>query len=201
MPNWCTNWIEISGSEESIQKIKETMESIENSSEPNLFMTLVGIPEGVDYEKEWYSTNVDNWGTKWDVSLDESNVEFTPDFITMSPDTAWSPPVGFCKSLAKKFGVDITITYEEPGSDFCGRTNIDKEGDEDVEDYTFLEGKYILDNESFWYEVDSNLEYHIDDRYENPSFEDFIKDYDFVSEEDRDEIKKMYDEAVKNKTK
>lgn len=196
MPNWCSNWIEISGSEESIQKIKQTMESIENPDESNLFMTLVGVPEGVDYEKNWYETNVNNWGTKWDVSLNESNVEFTPDYITMSPNTAWSPPVEFCKSLAKKFGVDITITYEEPGCNFCGRTNIGKDGSENVEDYSFLEGKYHFDEESFWYEVDSNLEYYIQE--ENPSFEDFIKDYDFVTEEDKNEIKRIYNEALEN---
>ena len=198
MPNWCTNWIEISGDKESIQKIKEKMESIENSQDANLFMTLVGIPEDVtDYDTNWYDTNINNWGTKWDVSLNESNVEFNEDHITMSPETAWSPPVGFCKSLAMKYKVVVTNTYEEPGCDFCGRIVIDSEGNENVEDYSFLEGKYILDNETFWYEVDSNIESYSD--YENPTFENFIEDYDFVNDEDKEEIKRMYDEVFENK--
>jgi hypothetical protein len=198
MPNWCTNWIEISGDKESIQKIKEKMESIENSQDGNLFMTLVGIPDEVtDYDTNWYDTNVNSWGTKWDVSLDESNVEINEDHITMSPITAWSPPIKFCVSLATKYGVDIVIIYEEPGCDFCGKTIIKKDGTYVEEDYSFLEGKYILDNETFWYEVDSNLEYFVDE--ENPSFEDFIKSYDFVSDEDKEEIKRMYDESLVKK--
>ncbi len=198
MPNWCTNWIEISGDKESIQKIKEKMESIENSQDANLFMTLVGVPDEVtDYDTNWYETNINTWGTKWDVSLNESNVEFNEDHITMSPETAWAPPVRFCISLATKYGVDVTIQYEEPGCDFCGKTDIKKDGTFVEEDYSYLKGKYFLDNESFWYEVDSNLEYYLDD--ENPSLEKFIEEYDFVSDEDKEELKRMYNEAFANK--
>lgn len=199
MPNWCSNWIEVSGSKESIQKIKQTMESIEKPEDSNLFMTLIGIPENVDYKNDWYDTNINNWGTKWDVSLNESNVQFNDESFTMSPETAWAPPINFCKSLAIKYGVEVTATYEEPGCDFCGRTTIDSEGNSSEEDYSFLEGKYKLDNESFWYEIESNLEYHIDERYDSPTFESFIEDYDFVSDEDKNEIKRMYDEALVNK--
>jgi hypothetical protein len=45
--------------------------------------------------------------------------------------------------------------------------------------------------------VDSNLEYFVDE--ENPSFEEFIKSYDFVSDEDKEEIKRIYDESFANK--
>jgi uridine kinase len=65
------------------------------------------------------------------------------------------------------------------------------------EDYSFLEGKYQFDTESFWYEVESNIESYSD--YENPTFEDFIEDYDFVTDEDKEEIKRIYDEVFENK--
>jgi hypothetical protein len=93
--------------------------------------------------------------------------------------------------------VDVTIQYEEPGCDFCGKTDIKKDGTYVEEDYSYLKGKYFLDNESFWYEVDSNLEYYLDD--ENPSLEKFIEEYDFVSDEDKEELKRMYNEAFANK--
>jgi hypothetical protein len=197
MPNWCSNWIEITGSKESIQKIKETMETIEKSDEPNLFMTLVGVPDGVDYKNDWYDTNINNWGTKWDVTLNECNVDFTDESITMSPETAWAPPISFCKSLAVKYGVEVIITYEESGCDFCGRTTIDSEGNLSEEDYSYIQGKYVFDNESFWSELESYIDNYLD--YETPTYEDFIEDYDFVSDKDKEEIKLMYEEAVENK--
>jgi len=197
MPNWCSNWIEITGSKESIQKIKETMETIEKSDEPNLFMTLVGVPDGVDYKNDWYDTNINNWGTKWDVTLNECNVDFTDESITMSPETAWAPPISFCKSLAVKYGVEVIITYEESGCDFCGRTTIDSEGNLSEEDYSYIQGKYVFDNESFWSELEAYIDSYLD--YETPTYEDFIEDYDFVSDEDKEEIKLMYEEAVENK--
>jgi hypothetical protein len=199
MPNWCSNWIEITGSKESIQKIKETMETIEKSDEPNLFMTLVGVPDGVDYENDWYDTNINNWGTKWDVTLNECNIDFTDESITMGPETAWAPPINFCKSLAKKYGVEVIITYEESGCDFCGRTTIDSEGNSSEEDYLYIEGKYVFDNESFWCELESYIDSYLD--YETPTYEDFIEDYDFVSDKDKERIKTMYDEAAANKNK
>jgi hypothetical protein len=197
MPNWCSNWIEITGSKESIQKIKETMETIEKSDEPNLFMTLVGVPDGVDYKNDWYDTNINNWGTKWDVTLNECNVDFTDESITMSPETAWAPPISFCKSLAVKYGVEVIITYEESGCDFCGRTTIDSEGNLSEEDYSYIQGKYVFDNESFWSELESYIDNYLD--YETPTYEDFIEDYDFVSDKDKETIKTMYDEAAANK--
>ena len=201
MPNWCSNYITITGSKTAIKKIKKDIESIEDSDKSGVFEKLVGIEPTITQEEYvkggWYNSNVNYWGVKWDVSVDDCNFSFDDQTITMSPLTAWSPPIGFGVALTKKYKVEMSLLYEEPGCDFAGRTIIDKNGVKDEEDYSYIEGKYIFDNESFWYEVESNIEYYLDE--ENPTFEVFIDSYGFVSEEDKNEIKEMYDKAVVNK--
>ncbi len=62
------------------------------------------------------------YGTKWDFDLKESNVnEVTEERITLSPSTAWSPPSEFCQKLTKKYGVSVTLDYEEGGVGFVGQ--------------------------------------------------------------------------------
>jgi hypothetical protein len=92
------------------------------------------------------------------------------------------------------YGVSGVITYDEGGCDFAGRTTIDNEGNiVEEEDYTYNEGLYVLDNESFWSNLESNIEYYADD---NTPVEEFVSQYDFVSDEDKEEIKKLYEEYL-----
>jgi hypothetical protein len=202
MPNWCSNYIVITGAKTAIKKIKKDIESINENDEKytGVFQTLVGIdPSSTqeEYDKGgWYDSNVNYWGTKWDVGVDDSNFVFEDTSITMGPDTAWSPPVGFCTALAKKYKVEVSITYEEPGCNFSGRTLIYKNGDTDDECYSHREGLYYFNKESFWYEVQSDIEWHKDDDDEK-SNEEFIEDtYPFVSDKDKKEILKLFKQSV-----
>lgn len=198
MPNWCSNHITITGDKEKIELIRTVIQTgipLDKRQEANVFMTLVGIPPNMnlnEYQEKWYDTNVNNWGTKWDVSYDESYFTFNENEITMSPDTAWSPPAGFAQSLSKRFGVRVEMYYEEPGNDFCGKTIITEDGTMMEEDYNFVHGKYVLDREGFWNEVINNIEFAKED---NVSLEEFILDYDYVTEEDKKEIEKLYNES------
>ena len=52
----------------------------------------------------WYDWVIANWGTQWDVGLDDdfSNLEINPQNnleLTLSFDTAWSPPIRFYESF------------------------------------------------------------------------------------------------------
>jgi len=198
MPNWCSNSITITGDTNKIKLIKNVIEKgipEDKRKDANVFMTLVGIPPDMnlhEYETKWYGTNIDNWGTKWDVSYDESYFEFGENQITLSPETAWSPPIGFAKSLAKNYGVKVEMYYEEPGCDFCGKTIITEDGTMTEEDYDFVHGKYVFDKESFWNEIINNIEFAKED---DVSLEDFMLDYDYVTEEDKKEIEKLYNES------
>ncbi len=192
MPNWCSNTITISGNKENIRRIKDMMESIENKSESNLFQTLVGYPDHMtegEYQEKWYDTNVTNWGTKWDVSYDDSFPQYSDEEIVLSPDTAWSPPIGFGTILAKLYQVDVELYYTEPGCDFCGKTFCDKDGGVNEEDYNYLEGLFIFDQEYFWTEMESQAEYYIGE--EEQTLEDFIANFPYV---DVQELTDFYNE-------
>ena len=103
MPNWCNNHITITGPNKLIDKIEKTGYS------------------------DWYSWAVDNWGTKWEVcefygvdrqhlndSLDEST-------ISLSFDSAWSPPIGAYENfLAENENCSLVARYYEGGCDFMG---------------------------------------------------------------------------------
>ncbi len=198
MPNWCSNYITITGSKTAIKKIKTKLNKIQK--EGGVFETLVGVEPEItkeEYDKGgWWDANVNYWGTKWDVGFDDCNFVFEDQTIHMSPATAWSPPTGFCKVLARKYYVEITLLYEESGCDFSGRTLIEKNGESDDECYSFREGLYYFNKESFWYEVQSDIEWHKDDDDEK-SNEEFIEDmYPFVSDEDKEEIIKLFKESV-----
>lgn len=198
MPNWCSNYITISGDEKSIGLLTRIIEGIpqEERDNSNVFETLIGRePEiGVEeYESGgWYNSNIGWFGTKWDVSYNECQFQFSESSIIMMTQTAWSPPIGFGIRLHEQYGVNVELQYEESGCDFCGRTTIENQQVIE-EDYGFLEGKYILDNESFWHELESDIEYAIDSE---TSVDVFMERFNFVGEEDRKEILKMYEDSL-----
>jgi hypothetical protein len=168
------------------------MESIENKSESNVFQTLVGYPDHMtegEYQEKWYDTNVTNWGTKWDVSYDDSFPQYSDEEIVITPDTAWSPPIGFGTILAKLYQVDVELYYTEPGCDFCGKTFCNKDGDVEEDDYNYLEGLFIFDQEYFWTEMESQAEYYIGE--EEQTLEDFIANFPYV---DVKELTDFYNE-------
>lgn len=201
MPNWCSNYITITGDKKSIQLLTRVLEDIpqEKRSDSIIFETLIGRePEMSETEYQnggWYDANIGWFGTKWDVSYNECQFQFTEDSIIMMPETAWSPPIGFGVRLHEKYGVNVELQYEEPGCDFCGRTTIENQNIVE-EDYSFLEGKYILDNEAFWYEVDSDIEYAMDS---DTSIDEFLERFSFVSEDDYNEIKEMFENSLAEK--
>ena len=196
MPNWCSNTITITGDKENICRIKDMMDTIENKSESNLFQTLVGYPDHMtegEYQEKWYDTNVTNWGTKWDVSYDDACPQFSEEVIVLSPDTAWSPPIGFGTILAKLYQVDVELFYTEPGCDFCGKTFCNKDGDVNEEDYEYQEGLYYFDRDYFWDEMESQAEYYIAE--EEKTLEEFVQIFHYV---DKEEITKYYNEQKEN---
>jgi len=200
MPNWCSNYIVISGDEDKISLLKNILEDVPKSKEDDsiVFTTLIGKEPEIsteEYEKGgWFDSNVNWFGTKWDVSYSDCQFEFNDDHIIMMPMTAWSPPIMFVSNLCKMYGVTAVMDYDEGGCDFCGRTIIDIDGGIEEEDYGFNEGKYHFDNEYFWESlVESDLEYAMEEEITKA---EFILDHSYVSEEDLKELEKMYDEYM-----
>ena len=92
-----------------------------------LYEESSGIPaDGGDWftGNGWYDWNVRNWGTKWDVAVENSDqypetkiLDETDRRIQYKFDTAWSPPIPAIAELSKKHSrVVFTLDYEEETS-------------------------------------------------------------------------------------
>ena len=108
MPNWCSNFLKVSGDIHELNKFKElTLVKPEKGDELNFTMEIL-YPTPADLLAEsganpgWYSWRVDNWGTKWDVA--ESCIGLNTDtYLEISYDTAWGPNSAFIQYAAKAF--------------------------------------------------------------------------------------------------
>jgi hypothetical protein len=164
MPNYCNNFIMISGEESNMKPIYNLFNNRIPQDETLVMTTLV--PENEEFEeikasgKFLLSPYVEYWGCKWDFQLCECDMAtLEPDNISFSIVTAWSPPEPFCQRLSKIFGVDVTIQCSEPGNDFAGTSTYSNGEELESVTYSYREGMYYLDNEVFWSDVDSDLEW------------------------------------------
>ncbi|NBO24667.1 MAG: hypothetical protein EBU93_05490 [Chlamydiae bacterium] len=147
MPNWVDNSATITAPTDMINEIKEILES-DNSE---LLNYMVPQPK-FQNDQDWYSWNVENWGTKWDISSPYINVSF---------NSAWSPPIAAFETWARsQENVTFQLDYFEPGMGFVGNASYDGEYlDED-----FIEAAVEPEN----YKTKVRLEWGWDDEEEEP---------------------------------
>jgi hypothetical protein len=205
MPNWCNNHLTITGDNENLDRIKFYLEDIESkdNTSPGIFMALVGRDKSIElneYEHGgWYDANINYWGCKWDVSYNEANITYDDESITMSFDSAWSPPINFIQHLGRLFNVKCELYYEEPGCDFCGKSYFDNENGLTEEDYSYNEGRYLFDKENFFESIDGDIDYLFESD-EDVTFESVKEMFQFITgdedlktlEEIFNDIKEMY---------
>jgi hypothetical protein len=144
MPNWCNNNITIEGPKD---KIKNLWDNIQADPDKGFFQHLVPAPKELDgttsptpepgwanYKgpqpvvdgcDNWYDWRVKYWGTKWDISIDDSGLFYEEDgdkaYIKGWYDTAWAPALDcFDTFLRKHNDIYITNLYFEGGCDFAG---------------------------------------------------------------------------------
>ena len=131
MPNWTRNVVEFSHADPAM------MERLAKTEGGNLFTEFFPCPvelietnaqagtnekEKANFEKygysSWYDWQVANWGTKWDVTPE--NIDYGSDNnLTMSFDSAWSPPLeGYAKF--EELGFAVKAYYYEEGMQFAG---------------------------------------------------------------------------------
>lgn len=112
MPNWCYNSATLHHDDKARIDAFEAELSKEDSQPLN---HLRPNPAG-----EWdYGWSVDNWGTKWDVSIHDWERE-DDNTIVLHFDSAWSPPTTLYEFLETE-GWTVRALYHEPGMGFAGR--------------------------------------------------------------------------------
>ena len=206
MPNWCNNNIRIFGDEGTIRTLTAVLKSLKSTDESqdnnNVFRALIGLPPHMSdgqYKEKWYDTNIEWFGTKWDISYEEHSFTFTKDEINFFCETAWSPPIPFLQNLCEMYKVNAHLFYSEGGVGFAGETtfewNIDGELDVYDDECGFLEGIYKYSKEEFWSEVEYRSDCILD---EEQSLEDFLGEFNFVSDEDKVELTRIYNETTDN---
>jgi hypothetical protein len=113
MPNWCANTVTFRHKDRAqLERI------IKGYTGDGLFKEFLPTPTELLEGEGWYDWNVENWGTKWDVS-DDYQINIWEDSVSLSFDTAWSPPIDFYQHMTElDFGVDAK--FWEPGIGFAG---------------------------------------------------------------------------------
>jgi len=124
MPNWCSNNISIKTTDEQSRKLmkdyEKYYESVSQSNPPqkihflNWFHPIPELEEG-----GWYNWCISHWGTKRDPDISGLIVEFrdigNDDIeLTLSPDSAWSPPIDFYHYM-ETLGFSVNASWYEPG--------------------------------------------------------------------------------------
>ena len=149
MPNWCKNRVTVFGEPEEIAKVakifkdeKSIFDNIIQSPDwrrlPNekgeyakleqhknpkgeVIFETYNFPDGKNDDR-WYSWNVANWGTKWDITANQVEINYEDsEQLEMEFDTAWSPPEPICYRLREMFkNLHFQWFYDEPGMEFAG---------------------------------------------------------------------------------
>jgi hypothetical protein len=123
VPNWCSNRAVITGPSPVIDEIKQKLAQ----DDPELLAWMVPQPH-FEGDQDWYMWNVNNWGTKWDISDVYIDNAAEPDSVEFSFSTAWAPPVEAFATWAMEDGrVQFDLEYWEPGCGFVGVTTYDGE--------------------------------------------------------------------------
>ena len=165
MPNWCDNSVELYNDDVvAIDNLFKFLKE-EKKEEDGLFMYLRPRPENQDFK--WFNWNIDNWGTKWDVSPDSFD-RYDTNSIVLSFETAWGPPCALYDYLAAN-GWKVNAMYHEPGVGFVG------EHVDGVDRYF----EYSFDNENSLKEIPKDL----------AEYANIWSDYDYHIQEKQEENK------------
>jgi hypothetical protein len=140
MPNWCNNVVELS--HENPEMMARAVKSFNDGSFLNEFVPVpkelnivsgclgdIAEQEALEKQQEenlkkfgystWYDFCVNEWGTKWDIEPYEPVTLQEDGEITMTFDSAWSPP-GHAYEKLVDLGFSVRAYYYESGMGFCG---------------------------------------------------------------------------------
>jgi hypothetical protein len=209
MPNHITSILHINGPRSDIDQII--------GDEEDLFTfkyTVPHPPEATDDTWDWYSWQVENWGTKWDAyeTIFSSNYELS-DYSEITFQTAWSPPSAWLETTAEKFpNVEFKLYWMDEDYPTSGKM-IASEGSVKLDEYygnnqdlakAFIE-EYFPDTyemheknnrlENLIEEVNENIQ----EEYPNVHIEVSSQHYDSDNDwEEADEFKISYIDTMTN---
>ena len=206
MPNWCNNVLELAHKDPAmIERARVAFDEGKLCNEfvpvPDALHIVAGRvgddtdPKQIELEAQsqankakygydnWYDFCVGEWGTKWDVGGDGMTADLSPDGrLTMSFDSAWSPPCYFYEKMVD-LGFEVRAYYYESGMCFAG---IWEDG---IDDF------YELGDCANADEAEATLPSILDEMF---CISESMRDYEEENAEE-DEVQEWYEEGVEKK--
>lgn len=153
MPNWCNNVVEITHEDPAmIERVRKAF------NEGALLQEFIPVPQELkdavaDFKtndvlmekygySNWYDFCVNEWGTKWDIGADGYIAEDNSVGLSLTFDSAWSPPIGAYEKLGE-LGFNIRAYYYEPGMCFAG---IWEDSHDDFYDYSGMNSEQVAED-------------------------------------------------------
>jgi hypothetical protein len=118
MPNWCSNSLKLTATNDSNRKLLDELQRHFNSSDKAVIFEMIKpTPLYLLDGNGWYDWRIKNWGTKWDATLLQASRK--KDTATLYFETAWAPPLEIYKVLEEE-GFKVEATYVEQGMQYAG---------------------------------------------------------------------------------
>jgi hypothetical protein len=119
MPNWCLNEGHVRLPADALPDAKEVFKKLSEGGD-RWFANVFPAPPELN---DWYTWNLENWGTKWDVT---ANTDFSTkdnESFYFAFDSAWGPPEAFFENLSDQYGLEYELKYFESGVGFAGKVS------------------------------------------------------------------------------
>jgi hypothetical protein len=120
MPNWCKNSLSVKGEKQEVKRFYE--KGLETS--PGRNNGTWNLYPYYPYPGEWnYDWCCKNWGTKWNILMDEyDEAKIADEKFVAAFHSAWTPPVEWLKKVQKDYPkLQFELTYNENGMQYKGR--------------------------------------------------------------------------------
>ena len=145
MPNWCSNSLKLTATNDSNRKLLDELQRHFNSSDKAVIFEMIKpTPLYLMDGNGWYDWRIKNWGTKWDATLLSATRK--KDTATLYFETAWTPPIEIYKALEEE-GFKVEATYVEQGMQYAGHY---KKGVDFTDDKVqFLQNLYDKETDTF----------------------------------------------------
>lgn len=135
-------------------------------------------------------TKLECYGTSSDVYIEYIEVKLVLDLIILKFYTYQTPCIEFAKRLAGRYSLNVQLHYYNEESDFSGEVSIYRNQLMKEEHYSYLQGVYFNNRESFWQKAYEKFN-------ESWAFMDFILAKGLsMNENDFNRLKRLYDEFL-----